>query len=113
MSEELTKKKRVRGAHKTSATKIMQQIAEVVRSERPDQTKLSCLQLALNEKFKTIKALDVEVIDLINDDGVVDDIERADEFKETIFSSLLSIDRLIEKLNQATSRYKGLRSERT
>ena len=107
------KKKRVREAHEASATKIMQQIAKIVRSERPDQTKLSCLQLALNEKFKTIKALDVEVIDLINDDGVVDDIERADEFKETIFSSLLSIDRLIEKLNQATSRYKGLRSERT
>ena len=98
MSEELAKKKRVRGAHKASATKIMQQIAEIVRSERPVQTKLSCLRLALNEKFETIKALDVEVIDLIDDDGVVDDIERADEFKETIFSSLLSIDRLIEKL---------------
>ena len=67
MSEELTKKKRVRGAHKTSATKIMQQIAEVVRSERPDQTKLSCLQLALNEKFETIKALGVQVIDLIDE----------------------------------------------
>ena len=64
----------------------------------PTKQKLSCLRLALNEKFETIKALDVEVIDLIDDDGVVDDIERADEFKETIFSSLLSIDRLIEKL---------------
>ena len=57
----------------------MQQVSEIVRSERSDQMELSCLWIALNKKFETIKALDVEVIDLINSDGVVD-IERADEF---------------------------------
>lgn len=54
MSEELAKKKRVRGAHKASATKIMQQVTELVGSESPNQAKLACLQLALNEKLKTI-----------------------------------------------------------
>ena len=98
MSEELAKKKRVRGAHKASATKIMQQVTELVESESPNQTKLACLRLALNEKLETLKALDVEVIELIEDDSVVTDIERADEFKETVFSSLLSIDRIIERL---------------
>ena len=40
----------------------------------------------MNEKFETIKVLDVEVIDLIDNDCIVDVIERADEYKETIFS---------------------------
>ena len=98
MTEELAKKKRVRGAHKASATKIMQQVTELVESETPNMTKLACLRLALNEKLETLKALDAEVIELIEDDSVVTDIERADEFKETVFSSLLSIDRILERL---------------
>ena len=104
MSDELAKKKRVRGGHKASATKIMHQVTEMVRSDRPDETKLACLRLSLNEKFETIKVLDAEVIDLIDGDGVVDDIERADEFKESVFSSLLSIDRLIKKLKTSSAR---------
>ena len=58
----------------------MQQVSKIVRSERPDEMELSCLWIALNKKFETIKALDIEVIDLINSDGAVEDIERADEF---------------------------------
>ena len=42
--------------------------------------------------------LDTEVINLIDGDGVVDDIEWANEFKETVFSSLLPVDHLIERL---------------
>ena len=63
MIDELAKKKRVRGAQKASATKIMQQVTEIVRSENPNQTRLTCLRLALKDRFETIKALDVEVID--------------------------------------------------
>ena len=54
----------------------MQQVSKIVISERLDQIKL----LFMNCIEQEIKALDVEVIDLINSDGVVDDIERADEF---------------------------------
>lgn len=46
----------------------------------------------MNEKFETIKALHIEVIiDLIDSDGVVDDIVKADEFKEAISAPLLVI----------------------
>ena len=96
--DELAKKKKVRGAHKASATKIIQQVNELVRSKHPNHTKLSCLKLTLKEKFETIKALDDEVIKLIDGNGIVEDIERADEFKETVFNSFLSIDRLMERL---------------
>ena len=55
--------------------------------------------MSLNEKLEVIKALDTEVIELIQDDRLDADIERADEFKETIFSSLLSVDHLLKRLN--------------
>lgn len=98
MSDELTKKKRIRGGHKASATKIMQQINEHTTSPTPNEAKLACLKQALNEKFSTIKALDEEICGLIEDESVTEDIDAADQFEETIFDSLLSIDRLMEKL---------------
>ena len=73
----------------------MQQVTELIESENPNQTKLACLR-------ETLKALDAEVIELIEDDSVVTDIERADEFKETVFSSLLAINRVIERLKRAS-----------
>ena len=77
MANGLTKKKQVRGAHKASATKIMQQIAELVEKDTPDQTKLACVRQALNEKLTTIKALDNEVIELLEDDAVVGRYRRS------------------------------------
>ena len=63
------------------------------------ETVCNLLQLALNEKLEVIKALDMEVIELIQDDGLDADIERADEFKETTFTALLSVDHLLKRLN--------------
>ena len=52
--------------------------------------------MTLKEKFETIKALDTEVIDLIEDESLADEIEQADGYKETIFASLIRIDKLME-----------------
>ena len=94
MTDELAKtEKRVRGAQKASATKIMQQVSEIVRSTESSKT-ITCLRLALKDEFETIKALDVEVIDRIDDNRVVDDIERADELFSApcwLFTALLRI----------------------
>ena len=59
-------------------------------SDTPDQTKLACLRQTLNEKLTTIKGLDSEVIELLDDyEAVVEDIEGADVFKDKIFISML------------------------
>lgn len=52
--------------------------------------------MTLKEKFETIKALDTEVIDLIEDESLADEIEQADGYKETIFASLIRIEKLME-----------------
>ena len=51
------------------------------------QEKLSMLEMIVNEKLGMVKALDAEVIDLIQDEeALADEIERADNFKEGILT---------------------------
>ena len=95
MADELAKKKRIRGGHKASTTKIMQQMYEHTTSPTPDEAKL---EQELTDKFSTIKILDDEICGLIGDESVTEDIDAADQFKATIYDSLLSIDRFMEKL---------------
>ena len=52
------------------------------------------LRVTLNEKLETIKALDSEVIQLIDDDTVADEIEQADGYKESIFNALIRINQI-------------------
>ena len=93
MAEVLAKKKRIRAGHKASATKTIRQIEDILASETPDKERLSLLRLTLNEKLETIKALDSEVIELIDDDTLADEIEQADGYKESVFNALIRIDR--------------------
>ena len=53
------------------------------------------MRLTLNEKLETIKALDSEVIELIEDDDTLaGEIEQADDYKESVFNALIKIDRI-------------------
>ena len=55
------------------------------------------LRLTLKEKYETIKTLDAEIIELIDDEaGLTEEIERADGYKEGIFASLIKTDQLLE-----------------
>jgi len=74
----------------------MTQISELLG---PDQTRLACIKQELYEKFSTIKALDAEIMELLEGDAIVEDIEQGNGFKENVYSSLLSIYKLMEKLN--------------
>ena len=97
--EALSKKRRTRAGHKASATKTMRQIDELIATDTPDRARLSLLRLSLKEKLETIKALDAEVTDLIEEeDALAEEIEQADGYKETIFASLIKIDRLMESV---------------
>ena len=76
MAEALAKKKRTRAGHKASATQTVNQIEDIVAApEEPDKTRLALLQL---EKLDTIKNLDAEIVDLIDDEtALTSDIEQA------------------------------------
>ena len=87
-AEALTKKKKTRAGHKASATRTVRQIDEIVAAEEPDKARLVLLQLTLKEKLETIKNLDAEIVDLIDDETVLtEEIEQADGYVQgnTIF----------------------------
>ena len=59
---------------------------------------IALLQLTL-KKLETIKKLDVEIVDLIDDETVLtEEIEQADSYKETLFSALLKADKILKDL---------------
>ena len=95
MAEALARKKRIPAGHKASATKTIRQIEEILTSDAPDKERLSLLRLTLNEKLETIKALDIEVIELIvEEEALAGEIEQADDYKEGVFRALIRIDRI-------------------
>ena len=93
---DLAKRKRIRAGHRGSATKTMNKVDEALGADSVDVSVLSLLKLTLSEKLQTIKALDAEVLELIDDEAaLVAEIEHADENREGVHSSLLKIEAVL------------------
>lgn len=112
MAEALGKKKRIRAGHRTSATKTIRQIEDILASETPDKERLSLLRLTLNEKLETIKVLHSEVIELIGHYTLADEIEQADDYKENAFSALIRTDRVTKAPSTSISPTEATPTER-
>ena len=82
MSEELRKKKRIRSGHRGSATKTITKVTELLAAEKVDLTRLASLKLSLKEKLDTIKLLDEEILNLVDEARLEDEIEEADAFRQ-------------------------------
>ena len=53
--------------------------------------------MTLKEKLDTIKTLDAEIVDLIDDETeLTREINQADTYRETLFSALIKTDKLLE-----------------
>ena len=50
------------------------------------------LKLSLNEKLSTLKTLDGEILELV-EDAAVDDIEQAHAYKEKVYAATVEIDK--------------------
>ena len=68
MSEVLARKKRERGGHRSSATRLMNQLTEEIVAEHgPTTDRLQQCKLSLKEKLETLKAFDQEIVALVED----------------------------------------------
>jgi len=98
MAEGLARKKRIRAEHKASATQTLTKVEEALvaaaeRTEEFDASKLSQLKLSLQEKLEVLRQLDAEILELTDKEGLVDEIEQADLFKEGIYIALVRIEK--------------------
>ena len=77
MTERLVKQKRIRAGHKASTTKMLSEVDVLLAVRTPEPTKLSGLKLRLEEKLETLKRLDTELLDLLEDEEAGSTGDRA------------------------------------
>ena len=99
MSEGLGRKKRIRGGHRSSATRTISEIYETIEStadREPVITKLMQCKLTLKEKLDTIKRYDDEILGLVEDGEVEDEIDQADIFNERVQRAIIDATSAID-----------------
>ena len=98
MSEQLTRKRRVRAGHKASVSRIMTQVRETRKAEEMNIPALKRQMTTLEEKKEIIVKLDEEILQLTLDEGeLTEEIVKADEFKEHIELTILEIEGLLSQ----------------
>ena len=95
---DLARKKRVRGGHKASVTKILRKAEDIMAADPPDVEGLAQIKMSLQEKLTVLKGLDAEILELVeSEDAVTEEIEQADVFKQDMYAVLVKIERLSSK----------------
>ena len=89
MAEELTRKRRVRGGHRASATRTISSVIKILSARdvariNEHAVKLTQQSASLEGKLSSLEELDAEVLAIVPEDKIEDKIERADLLKENI-----------------------------
>ena len=95
-SEDLAHKKKVRAAHKTSATRLMGQADALIETTTINADELTLLQTNLSSKLTTLEALDAAIVELTPKDQLEEEIGGADEYSEKIQRTLLLIHKALK-----------------
>ena len=110
--DDLSRKKRVRGGHRASVTKLVTKTVEAIANVSTESTDKDVVWLrqsrvTLRDKVKTIKELDIQIVDMLSaskeenvDDQVVKEIEESDEAIAEFERTLLEIDDALKKLGE-------------
>ena len=91
---EVTRKKKIRGGHRASASRTITQIYEAI--ENPDNpestlTKLKQCKMALKEKQTILRQWDAEILEQITKDEVEEEIAQADVFTEKVQRVMIDV----------------------
>ena len=109
-TSDLTKKRRVRGGHKSYVTKVLGQSAVLLADQLSHENGLQLRQqkVQLEEKLATIKFLDNQILDLLETEQDIDhEIDESSKFCEGIYRTLLQIDDKLKQLDITASGHAG------
>ena len=102
-TEALARHKKVRAGHRSSATRLMNQVDEASAVEGgPAIEKLLQWKLSLNEKLTKLQTLDEEILMLVEDGAIEDEIEQADVFRERLQQTICGVEHLISSKPSST-----------
>ena len=107
---ELTKKRKVRGGHRSYVKKLVATTKELIAAYNGEEKiALEERKIALTEKLKTLKQLDNEILNLLSGDkdqeaDIDTEIEEAETLRSEVQIVILMIDNtLSKKLNEVGS----------
>ena len=105
MSEELTKKRKIRGGHRTSTRRTINASAAILdefdASNKQLIEKLSQQKITLKEKLDILQKLDNEILNGVEEKDIEKEIEESDLLREKIHATIVSIDSAVESTNPA------------
>ena len=87
-------KKRVRGGHRASATKMLHKAEELMSHDPVNHAQLAKIRLSLQEKVSVLKQLDAEIVNSVEEAEVVEEIERADTYMEDVYDMMARLEEL-------------------
>lgn len=89
----------MRGGHRSSAQRVIRQVYEAIESTDGVEavcSKLEQYKVALQEKLDTVKQLDADILDLVEENELEEEIGLADEFKEKVRKAMFDSTKTIE-----------------
>ena len=97
MAEELTRKRRQRAGHRSSAKRIISSVIDVlgggdISQVREHEIKLKQQRDSLQQKLNTLRQLDAEILDLVAEEEIEGEIERADLLEENVQLAIANIE---------------------
>lgn len=96
-----SKKVRIRAGHRGVATKLLRDVEAVLGASTVDVDKLSELKMSLNEKLQTLKLLDAEIVEMVPEEELDKEIEKADTYKQSIFRTVTQIEKALHSAPRA------------
>ena len=99
MSEGLSRRRKIHGGHRGSATRMVHEIYEAIEStdERDSiVTKLEQCKISLEEKLEIIRQQDDEILELVGDEEVEHEIDEADTFSGRVRRAIIDATCAIE-----------------
>ena len=96
-AEVLSRKKRVRAAHRASAKRMITQARDLLETRAdgagvPNAQRLRQSRQALQAKVDLLAKLDEEIVGLVGDDDLEEEIDQADRYREDIELAIIEID---------------------
>ena len=89
----LSRKKKVRAAHRASVTRMIDQVQEMLSSgEGLNAAKLKQRKQALQAKTELLNKLDEEIVEMVPEDGLDEEVEQADLVRERIELAIIELN---------------------
>lgn len=95
--EALARKKKVRAAYRSSATRLMGQADALIGTTPIDADELALLQTNLSTKLTTLETLNTEIVEL-TPEAQLEEIGKADEYSERVQRALVQICKALKPL---------------